>query len=455
MRLFDWRWLAVSSLLLTASVAIAETRPAYGGTLHVALRDGPMSLDPVDMSQDDSFGTRTLTALIFETLVTTDANGQTRPVLAESWKSLRGSQAVELKLRRGVKFHDGTPLTGAMAASALRRSNPSWNVRAEGDTVSADSNDPDRDLLQQLALPRNAIAKKNPESSVGTGPFHIVDWQPGKKLTVAAEEDYWGGRSFLDGIEIMLGKNFREQTILLESGKADLVELAPEQMHRLSPDRYRFVRSDPVELVALTFSREAASQQERNMREALRLSLERGSMRNVLLQGEGQPAGSVLPSWISGYGFVFSPDADLARARGLRDQIPGVPKLTLGYDPDEPLARLLAERIALNARDAGLSVQLDPRAPDLRLVRIPVASSDPWTAFSELLHRLNLPAVTSTPHSLENLYAAEKSLVESGRVIPLLHLPAEYASTRALATWLVKADGSLDVSNAWLKSSQP
>ena len=75
----------------------------------------------------------------------------------------------------------------------------------------------DPELLAELALPRNAIVKRNPDSTLsGTGPFHIVDWQPGKKLTLAADENCWRGRPFLDAIEIEMGKSFRDQMTALE-----------------------------------------------------------------------------------------------------------------------------------------------------------------------------------------------------------------------------------------------
>jgi hypothetical protein len=53
MKRFDWRWLVVSSVLLVAMAADAETRPQYGGTLHVAMRAAQAALDPADRSQPD------------------------------------------------------------------------------------------------------------------------------------------------------------------------------------------------------------------------------------------------------------------------------------------------------------------------------------------------------------------------------------------------------------------
>jgi peptide/nickel transport system substrate-binding protein len=355
MRLFEWRWLVVSSLMFGALVH-AETRPQYGGTLHVAMRAAPASLDPADSTQADSFARRSLTMLMFDTLVTADESGRVQPSLAASWQVFPGTQRWQSRLRHGIKFHDGTPLTAEIAAASLRAANPSWNVAADGDSVVIEGAGPE--LLAELALPRNAIAKRNPNSKPsGTGPFHIADWQPGKKLTLAAEEGCWRGRPFLDGIEIEMGRSFHDQMVALELRKTDLAEVAPEQSHRVSLDGRHLASSLEIELVALVFARDAKSPEDKALREALALSVERGSIRSVLLQGAGQPAASVLPNWMSGYGFVFPTDADLPRARHAREQVRAIPTWTVAYDASDPVARLLTERVALNARDAGLLLQ--------------------------------------------------------------------------------------------------
>lgn len=451
MKLTGLQWLAISALLLAALAAKAETRPQYGGVLHISMRLSPSSLDPAEVS--GSVGGRNLTALLFDTLVTSDASGQLHSALAESWQTA-GDRKVEFHIRANVRFHDGSPVTAENVADSLRRSSPSWNVTTAGDVVTIESGLSPAELLLELSLSQKAVAKRDSKIS-GTGPFHIVDWQPAKKLTLAANEEYWGGRPFLDQIEIEMGKNFRDQMNSLESGRADLAEVAPEQMHRMASERYEMLHSSPVELIALKFARDANSEQEKTAREALRLSIERQSIHNVLLQGAGQPAASLLPTWMSGYGFVFSTEADRARAQQLRDQIPGVPSFTLGYDSADSLARLLAERIALNAKDAGLWVQLNASATDLRLVRISMASSDPWIALQELNRQLGLPSVAVKAHSVEQLFAAEQNILVSARVIPLFHLPVSYGSTTNLHDWRLTPDGTLDLANSWLKSPQP
>lgn len=454
MRLFDWRWLVVSSMLVGALAA--ETRPQYGGTLRVAMREALASLDPADSAQPDSFARRNVTILMFDTLVTTDQNGRVQPSLAVSWRAA-GNQRWQFRIRRGVRFHDGTPLTAESAAASLRAANPSWNVSADGDAVTIEHDNSDADLLAELSLPRNAIVKRNPESKPsGTGPFHIMDFQPGKKLTMAAEENCWRGRPYLDGIEIEMGRSYRDQMMALDSGKVDLVEVPAEQVHRASLEGRGLVSSSPVELLALVFTREVKSPEEKLLREALARSIERGSIRSVLLQGAGQPAGGILPNWMSGYGFVFPTDADLPRARHTREQVRAIPTWTVGYDGSDSVARLLAERIALNAKDAGLSLQpTSAAAADLRLVRIPLVSSDPWIALVDAAALTGLPAAKSKRGSVEDLYAAEQSELATQRIIPLFHLPVSYAAASALKNWSPRPDGTWSLADAWLGSRQP
>jgi len=482
---FDWRWLVVSSMMVGAVTARAGTRPQYGGAVHVAMRAAPASLDPAELvpagiisgnpAQPDSFAVRSLTMLMFDTLVTTDENGRIQPGLATSWQASQanqqGNQRWQLRIRRGVKFHDGMPLSVEVAAASLRAANPAWNVSANADSVVIEWNGPDSELLAELALARNAIVKRSPDAAPsGTGPFRVVDWQPGKNLTLAADEDCWRGRPFLDSIEIEMGKSFREQMTALELGKADLVEVAPEQTHQFSQYQFsqyqssqyhdsqagrRLASSAPVELLALLFARDVASPDEKLLREALALSVERGSIKSVLLQGAGQPAAGILPNWMSGYGFVFRTGADLPRAHQARDQVRAAPTWTIGYGDADPVDRLLVERIALNAKDAGLSLQPTASATaDLRLVRIPLASTDPWITLATVAAVAGT-STGKTGGSVDELYASELALLATQRVIPLFHLPISYAAAGSLRNWELRPDGSWTLADAWLEAVKP
>ncbi|HZC23594.1 MAG TPA: ABC transporter substrate-binding protein, partial [Candidatus Binatia bacterium] len=453
MKRFVWQWLAISSMLVATLAARAETRPQYGGTLRVGLSAALSSLDPADAGQDDSFARRSVTRLIFDNLVTSDSSGRVQPFLAESWQATNGNRRWQFRIRRGVKFHDGTPATPQSVAASLRVANPSWNVTVEGELVVFEFETAKSELPAELAMTRNAIVKRDPNGRLnGTGPFRIVDWPPGKTLALAADDNCWRGRAFLDGIQIAFGRSYRDQMTALELGKADLVEVAPEQAHRVSPERYQVLHSPPMELVALEFTREASSADESALRQALNLSVERGSIYSVLLQGTGAPTASILPTWMSGYGFVFSVDANLPKARQMRQQARIAQNWKLGYESGDPLARLLADRIALNAKDAGLTLQPTPGTGDLRLIRVPLTSTDPRLALDAVLTRLNLPEPKTRASSVDDLYTEEQAALATARVIPLIDLPVTYGSTPKLRDWELRTDGSWDVSSAWLES---
>ena len=456
MRLSDWRWLAVSSLLW-AALSAAETRPQYGGNLRITTRIASSSLDPADRTQADSVARRNLDSLMFDTLVTIDNRGRLQPALATSWKAEPGNQRWQFLLRRGVKFHDGSPLTPEAVAASLRVANPGWNILPANDSVIIVRDAPAPDLGAELARAQNGIAKRGAGGSVvGTGPFHVTDWQPGKKLSLAGEEGYWAGRTFFDSIEIEMGKNSRDQLIALELGKADVVEVAPEQSHRASTEGRRVVSSSPIELMALVFTRERQSPEEGKLRDALALSIDRTSIRGVVLQGVGEPSGAILPSWISGYAFVFSTDQNLTRARQERSEIRQVPVWTLGYDANDGLARVIAERIALNARDAGLTLQTTTSAnPDIRLTRLTLTSLNPRVALAQIAATLGLPAPKFGTGSTDELYQAENSLLQTQRLIPLFQLPVSYALNTSVQDWDQDLDGSWHLDNAWLGSNRP
>jgi ABC-type transport system substrate-binding protein len=449
--------LLVASSLLWAAGSIAATRPHYGGTLHVQVRTAYASLDPFDSSQPAGIELRSLSALIFDTLVSLDEQGKPEPALANSWQAEPGSQRWRFFLRRGVVFGDGSPVTVDAVAASLRRANPTWKVFPEADAVVIEREFPAPDLPAELTLPRNSVVKRDGGKIFGTGPFAVSQWDPGKKLVLGARDEYWGGRAFLDTIEIEMGKSFREQMISFDLGKAQIIEIAPEQAHRAAAEGRHVESSPPLELIALVFNRDPQSPEDGRQRQALTLSIDRELLNTVVLQGGGEPAGGLLPTWMTGYGFLFPSSINLALARQVRSEIPHTTAWTLGYDPADPAARVIAERIVLNARDAGLGIQIIASATggDLRLVRIPLASLDPQIALGDLAARLGLAQPATDASSVESLYGAENKLLQSQRVMPLLHLRTAYGVSNTVKSWRTHRDGSWRLSNVWLVAEKP
>jgi ABC-type transport system substrate-binding protein len=447
MKRFALALLVASSLLL--GTARAATRPRYGGTLRVSLRAAPTSLDPVDLV--GAAESRNLPSLIFDTLVSLDDRGNPEPALAASWQAEPGSQRWQFTIRGGVTFHDGTALTADAVAASLRVANSGWRVFATGGIVIIERDSPAPELLSELALARNGVAKRGGGEIVGTGPFIVKQWIPGKPLMLAAFNEYWGGRPFLDSIEIDMGLGLREQALAFDLGKAGLVEVAPEQARPSATEAKRVQASAPTDLMALVFARDPQSPEEGRMREALALSIDRTALNNVLLQGTAEPAGGLLPGWMTGYSFLFPVNPDLAKARQVRGEIRRTAPWSLAYDVRDPLAPVVAERIALNAHDAGIELQLTNSAnANLRLVYIPILSLDPRLALATLQSALALSQPKPNRNSPEDLHSVESMLLQSERVIPLLHLRSAFAMNPKLRNWSASPEGSWRLADVWL-----
>lgn len=451
MRHRGFRLLAVASLLV-AVVAAAATRPHYGGTLHVSLHAAPTALDP---NQADWAGSGNLFRLIFDTLVAQDEQGRPLPALASAWQAESGNQRWQFSLRRGITFPDGTPLTSDIAAASLRAANPSWKVFSTGEAVTIERDSPAPDLPAELALPRNGIVNRESGRIAGTGPFVVTQWDPGKKVVVTARDDYWSGRPFLDSIEIEMGKSFREQKVSFELGKAQVIEIAPEESHRAATEGSRIEASSPIELVALVFNRDPQSPTDLKQREVLSLSIDRRSLNSVVMQNGGEPAGGLLPDWMTGYEFLFPVEVNLTRAQQERAEVPETSVWNLGFNANDAIERVLAERIVLNAREAGLRVQLATGTPDMRLVRVHLASLDAQVALTELTASLGVPQAKTNGSSLDDLYIAESTLLKSQRVIPLLHLRTACAVSKTVKNWSKARDGAWRLPDVWLAAERP
>jgi hypothetical protein len=110
----------------------------------------------------------------------------------------------------------------------------------------------------------------------------------------------------------------------------------------------------------------------------------------------------------------------------------------------------------LNARDAGMGMQTaTASSADLRIVRLPLISIDPQIALKELASELGLPQSKSTFNSIDELYATENKLLQSQRVIPLLHLRTANGVSNTVRNWRTARDGSWLMPNVWLAAEKP
>jgi len=213
-------------LLLVAMPADAQDKPRHGGELVFVVPSEPPSYDA---HQEETFGVIHPMAPHYNTLLRVDPNDRTgtKPVgdIAESWTVSKDGLTYTFKIRRGVKFHDGSELTAKdVKASYDKILKPPAGVKslrkeAYESIASVDAPDattfvvklkyPEPSILLNLASPWNWIYKadllaKDPhwyeKNVMGTGPFTFVEHVKGSHWVGKKNPNYWDkGKPYLDG----------------------------------------------------------------------------------------------------------------------------------------------------------------------------------------------------------------------------------------------------------------
>jgi ABC-type transport system substrate-binding protein len=479
---------------LAPAPANATAQPRYGGTLRVELHTSIVSLNPRAWSMG-SLETATdekLAGLIFERLVELDNYGRFQPVLATEWSHDNTYRRWQLVLRSGVKFSDGAPLTGNDVVAALQPVLPeTLQISASGNTVAIQSTAPVADLLEQLASGRFFIYRTAADGTLrGTGPFILTANStaapPSASVThlvFRADEDAWSGRPYLDAVDVTLSVPPLRAMFDLQLGKADLIELAPELVPRAKQANLRVWSSDPVVLYGLRFDDAQVSGADARLREALSLALDRGTMANVLLQKQAQPAAALLPQWLSGYAFLFNVEANLERAKELRRSqsanaaAAGDP-LRLRVDLAGDLPQLLGQRVAVNARQAGIVIQVVSRSAQHSGIAVPASTASASGAASEssgvhlfawrysslsarvefdsMLAAYNLSDSSEATggSDREQLYARERRILESWRVLPLVEQAESVGIGTTVRNWMPARWGEWHLADVWIEQPE-
>jgi peptide/nickel transport system substrate-binding protein len=433
------RWSATreviaAMLLASACTAHAHTRPRYGGTLHIETQaDAWQPTDSIGRS------------LVFDSLTRTDRSGTVQPALALRWKSQNADHRWQFWLRPGVRFHDGSPLTPDSVMQSLLHSCtqcPWTSVRTLGDSVIFTTALPDPALPAELARSMYAITAQDASGNPsGTGPFRFMSNTNGV-LSLAAVEDAWQGRPFLDAVEISGRRSIRTQWLDLASGHADFVDIPIDMLRQAQQEHMNIVQSAECDLLALTITR-AGTLEDDAQREAIALAVDRAALYNIIFQKQGEMTASLLPNALTGYSFLFPITRDLARAQTLHGASNNTP-LTMTVDDTNAASQLAGERIALNLREAGFHVQVVSRSsassPELTLRRIHLESADPQAALQQMLATFNQP-LSEESSDPAILYREESTFLQVHQVVPLLYLPHAYGIGTRIRGLHLSADG--------------
>lgn len=299
--------------------------------LRVGMSGFPRTFDPV-IATDTAI--RRIMPQLFDTLIGFDhAHGMAlRPALAEQWERI-DAQSLRIVLRKGVIFHDGSPLTaedvafslgpdhllgpgGSGMSEALQSLDRLQKVEVvDPYTVIVHAKGADALLEQRLATWGAEIVSKRAFAAagswerwtaapVGSGPYKLVDHKLDIHVTLAAHDAYWGGRPPFDGIEYRIIPELSARVNGLLAGELDLVtDIPPDQFGGIQKHPDLEVAGGAVQNIrSLVLDQTDPVLKDARIRRAMSLALDRKLIVESLWENRLPiPNGYQLPSYGQGY----------------------------------------------------------------------------------------------------------------------------------------------------------
>jgi peptide/nickel transport system substrate-binding protein len=378
------RWMVVSLLVASTTCSYATWADAQvrGGTLRVGLEGELTTLDLPYYTIPPELA---VFRAVFNTLVFIDANLKVVPELAESWK-WDNETTLTMKLRKGVKFHDGTDFDAAAVKFNIERlldDATKSRLKSEvADVKSVEVMDP-HTVRFVLKYPNvafltvlghapgmmpspTAIKKYGKDSArhpVGTGPFKFVEWLKDDHLTVERFDKYWEpGAPYLDRVIYKPMPDDTVRVLNLKSGTLDFADkVEPKDVAGIKSRRdLVYLESPGLNYIMIRINMGKPPFDNKAVRQALAYSIDRESIVKSLFFGTAV----VTPGPISPASWAFSPTLkgyprDIAKAKSLLASAgkSGGLKAELQALPS-PLYLQIAQAIKAQAAEAGLDLSI-------------------------------------------------------------------------------------------------
>lgn len=424
--------LVAAAVLLSAACSSSSSSVEPLGNAQreqIAARDGfvlglssePDTLNPVLGYAPDGG------SLLFDGLLTRAADLTLKPALAAELPRTDGT-TVTFKLRSGVRFHDGTPLTSADVVytyqAVLDEKNNS-SLRGDYEAIeSVEAPDPETvvfrlkhpyaPFLQRTTLgivPKQSLEKPDFNTKpIGTGPYRFVSRTPGDKIVLEANPDHWNGAPAIQKLVLAYAPDDNIRATRMAAGEFDATELSPQAAARFENTAGLTVYKVPsADYRGVMFPMEAPVTSDKAIRKAISLALDRAAMVRTILNGAGSPAfGPIAPgtTWhnpavqgsatpnreeavriLEQAGWRLGPD-------GIRVKDGTAAKFTLMYPAGDSLRKDLALAVASDAKRIGIDIELAgldwdairPRMPKDALVMGYGDPSDPDHTNYQLFH---------------------------------------------------------------------
>lgn len=337
------RLLAAAALVLAFSI-----RPGLAADLSIALSADVTSVDPHfhNLTPNNNVASH-----VFEPLVSKDARGRLIASLAESWRPF-DDLTWEFRLRKGVKFHDGSDFTATDVAFSLDRvplvpNSPSpfttyskqitekiivdpYTIRLRtASPYPLMANDMGTILIVSSRAAKGASTEdfNSGKAAVGTGPYRFVRWQKGDRLELARFDAHWGPKSPWDRVvfRVITSDPTRVASLLAAEVRAienvptaDLAKVAKHpdlSVYRVVSHRVMYVHLDSARDKSPFVTDKAGRPLDRNpmkdvrVRRAMSKAINRPALVERVMEGAARATGQLMPEGMFGYSPSLKPEA--------------------------------------------------------------------------------------------------------------------------------------------------
>jgi peptide/nickel transport system substrate-binding protein len=413
-----WAWtfrkLSLGLIVMLVAVAagpLGPTPAAAAGKTTLVLGVDISDIRTLDPARQFEYSTPTMIRATYETLITLSPGDYVtlRPLLAESWKLVDGGKALEFKLRKGVKFASGNPLTAEDVKFSFERlanikDQPADMAENLGpievvdpQTVKVSMADKTQPLLtlftsvtysvydSKTVIAQGGTSGKDAEKadkatawldahSAGTGPYVLTGWTRNQEVTLERNKGYWRAPAAFEKVVLRHIADGGAQVLALRRGDVDAaLNLSTDQLDSLAKDaNVKIVSTPSLDFVYMTMTNSADMNQalaKKAARQAVQSAIDYDGIIKGLMGGHAIRPATFIPIGLGGSTEALTkeigPRQDLARAKKLLADA-GLPngftfKLSYGkaaiggttYD-------LIAQKIQSDLARVGITAELDP-----------------------------------------------------------------------------------------------
>ncbi|MDQ6859391.1 MAG: ABC transporter substrate-binding protein [Chloroflexota bacterium] len=362
-------------------------QPKRGGTLILARQGEVTNLDPHKVP---AFTSARVFELVYSYLMRLDENLGVQTDLAESVTTSSDGKTVTVKIRTGVKFHNGDPLTSADVKYTFERiidpktAAVARSFFADVDTITAPDattvvfnlKAPNAALLAYMAHPNTGIVSKKigeanadlskKETAIGSGPFKLAEWVPDNFMRFEANKDYYvAGQPYLDGIRINVVPDESAITAALRTKAADLGIVVDAKVARtMRGESGITLDAKPSLSYNLLFVNTKRKPFDNlKVRQAMAYAIDRKAIIDAVAFGEGEQTGPVAPG-LSNYALPTSQyplyTRDVAKAKQLLQEANVGPiEFTMLTQTTEPTyAKDIAQLVQAQLAEVGVKMNI-------------------------------------------------------------------------------------------------